>query len=117
MESYNPKSAYRRSVKYKNEIFPTIAEVSRKTGVSRTTIRRNCANSKNHDWSSVVTPFSDEYLVHRSFSNPVCVDGKIYPSERKVSLETGINRRTLRRQLDSPDYKNTYRISSNSEEL
>lgn len=117
MESYNPKSAYRRSVKYKNEIFPTIAEASRKTGVSRTTIRRNCANSENHDWSSVATPFSDDYLVHRSFSNPVCVDGKIYPSERKASLETGINRRTLRRQLDSPDYKNTYRISSNSEEL
>jgi hypothetical protein len=116
MEIYDPKSAYRKIVKYKNQSFPTIAEASRQTGVAKTTIRRNCLNKENQDWSFIETPFTDQYVINQNSSNLVCVEGAIYRSERKAASETGISRKILRRQLDSPNYPNTYRISKEAYE-
>jgi hypothetical protein len=110
-EEYNQSSIYRKLVKLKDQIFESIAEASRQTGIPKTTVRRNCNNPKNLDWSFIETLQTDEYIINMNVANPVSVNGKFYRSERLAAKETGMNRRSLGRFLDSPDYPNIFRIT------
>lgn len=110
-ESYNEIAVYRKLVKVKDQIFESIAEASRQTGVPKTTIIRNCNNPNNLDWNFVKTSQTDQYIINIGNANPVSVNGRLYRSERLAAKETGINRRTLGRFLDSPKYPNIFRIT------
>lgn len=63
------------------------------------------------DWNFVETPQTDEYVKNMNVANPVSVNGQFYRSERLASKETGINRRSLRRYLNSPKYPNIFPIT------
>jgi hypothetical protein len=110
-ETYNEMAVYRKLVKVKDQIFESIAEASRQTGVPKTTIIRNCKNVNNLDWNFVETSQTDQYIINMNCANPVSVDGRFYRSERLASKETGIHRRSLTRYLDSPKYPNIFRIT------
>jgi uncharacterized radical SAM superfamily Fe-S cluster-containing enzyme len=110
-EEYNRSAIYRKVVKVKDQIFESIAEASRQTGVLKTTISRNCNNPKNLDWNFVKTLQTDQYVINMNVANPVSVNGQFYRSERLASKETGINRRSLGRFLDSPNSPNIFRIT------
>lgn len=110
-EIYNENAVYRKLVKGKDQIFESIAEASRQTGVPKTTILRNCKNPKILDWNFVETPQTDEYVKNMNVANPVSGNGQFYRSERLASKETGINCRSLRRYLNSPKYPNIFPIT------
>lgn len=110
-ESYNETACYRKLVKVKGQIFESIAEASRQTGVPKTTIIRNCNNPSNLDWNFVKTSQADQYIINIDRANPVSIDGQWYRSEKFASKETGIDRRTIKRRLDSPKYPNIFRIT------
>lgn len=110
-ETYNKIAVYKKLVKVKGQIFESIAEASRQTGVPKTTVTRNCNDPNNLNWNFVETSRTDQYFIYIDRANPVSVNGQFYLSERLASKETGINRRSLGRYLDSPKYPNIFRIT------
>ena len=96
--------------KGKGTVYPSIAEASRKTGVSETHIRRLVRDPQNTFWQYVndTSGFNDTNIINIEKAKTVKVHGKIYRSIREASNDTGIARRTLQRHLESNKPEHAY---------
>ncbi len=91
-------------VSYKSTVYRSIADASRKTGVSKTHIGRLLRDPQNKDWEYASDPNSvidESLIINAEKSKKVKVGDKIYRSIRDASKMTGIPRRTLQRRLES----------------
>ena len=102
------KDYYKKAFKYKDCLYTSIRQASNHLEISETTIRRKLKDSNEKDWKYVSSLEYTPKLVNSERANPVSVHGIYYRSERYVSIQTGISRRTLKRHLESDKHDYCY---------
>ena len=96
------KHKYKKAVRFRDNIYPSIAEAARIQNIGETQVRRLIRDIRNTDWSEVLTDnILEENLINIEKARKVRVHDQIYRSIREASNQTGICRRTLMRHLNS----------------
>jgi len=96
------KNQYKKPVRFKDTTYASIAEAARMQNIGETQVRRLLRDIKNSDWSQVLTDDClEKNFINIEKAKKVRVHDQVYRSIRQASIQTGINRRTLSRDLDS----------------
>lgn len=102
------KDKYKKAIKYKNTFYPSISEASINLKLSETSIRRKLKISNNKEFEYVNKSEWSPQLLNIEKAKSLYINGVYYRNERYASEQTGINRRTLRRHLNSTKYDYCY---------
>ena len=99
VKSTNSLPKFKRKVKFKDKIYPSIAAATKETGISQTHLRRLVKNPEKFGWEEIFEENPD--YVGSDTSKPVMVHNVRYRSVREASIKTGIHKRTLTNHLNS----------------
>lgn len=102
---------YKKAIKYKSIFYSSISEALIHLNIAETSMGRKLKDPNEKEFEYVDSSKWNPQLVNIEKSKPVYINGVYYRSERYASQQTGINRSTLRRHLQSNKHDYCYYFS------